>query len=719
MPDRLAPSGVSIQVAVPVPVPRLFDYLPIDNAAAPRPGSRVLVPFGRRRLVGLVLGHGSAETGIELKRIEQVLDPDLIDSDLLELAQWCRHYYCFPPGELVNLLLPGALRRVKPFRPPPPGGLALTESGIAANLSHAPKQAQVRDRLALGPQSRDELLAEGVSTAVLRRMQADGLIQPVTDPMERRRIAGPELNSEQRQAVAALLRMRRRFGAFLLAGVTGSGKTEVYLRAAQLLMAGKRQVLVLVPEIGLTPQLVRRIEARLGHRAMIYHSNMSDGDRLACWQAARDGSARIIVGTRSAVFLPLKRPGLIVVDEEHDGSFKQQDGARYQGRDVAVLRARMHQVPIVLGSATPALESLHNVAQGRYRQLGLSQRAGGAVEPHWRIMDQRGSQGELDATLVKAIRQHLNQQGQVLLYRNRRGYAPVLMCNACGWQADCQRCSAHLTWHRTGARLQCHHCGATRAQPPRCPDCGAPDLVPLGAGTERLETLLAAEFPEIPVFRVDRDSMTGRHDFEALLEKVREGQPCILVGTQMLAKGHHLPGVTLAAVMDVDQSLFSADFRAPERLGQAVCQVAGRSGRGQKAGEFILQTRHPEHPLLAELSRGDYPEFAARLLAERQAAALPPATALALIRAEAHQPEPARAFLTRAAGLLRGGQLTLAGPIPAIMSRCRGYWRFQLWAQSSERSALANQLSSHLELLHKLPEARKVRWHIDMDPVEF
>jgi len=719
MAEPSAPAGVCIQVAVPVPLPRLFDYLPVENETIPAPGSRVLVPFGRRRLIGLVLGHGSAQSGVELKRIEQVVDHDLIDPNLLELAHWCRHYYCFPPGELINLLLPVALRRVKPFRQPPPDGLALTEAGSRADLARAPKQADIRSRLEQGPKARDELLEAGASAALLRRMQSDGLVQPVAAPMERALVPGPDLNAEQRMAVAAILRARRQYSAFLLAGVTGSGKTEVYLRAARRLLAGHRQILVLVPEIGLTPQLVRRIEARLGHRAMTYHSGMSDGERLVCWQAARDGSARVIVGTRSAVFLPLKHPGLIVVDEEHDGSFKQQEGARYQGRDVAVLRARMQQVPIVLGSATPALESLHNVAQGRYRQLRLSERAGSAVEPSWKVMDQRGSQGELDTALVAVIQRHLDDQGQVLLYRNRRGYAPVLMCNSCGWQADCERCSAHLTWHRVGARLQCHHCGATRAQPPRCPDCGAPDLVPLGAGTERLESLLAAQFPATPVYRVDRDSMTGKNDFEALLEKVRSGQPCILVGTQMLAKGHHLPNVTLAAVMDVDQALFSADFRAPERLGQAVSQVAGRSGRGHKAGEFILQTRHPEHPLLAELRQGDYLGFAGKLLAERRAADLPPATALALVRAEAHQTEPARAFLKRAAGLLRGRGLTIAGPIPAIMSRRAGYWRFQLWVQSRERSVLANQLSGHLESLHKLPEARKVRWHIDMDPAEF
>lgn len=706
------------KVAVPVPLPRLFDYLPPESEPLPAIGSRVLVPFGRRRLIGLVLGHGPADPEAELKPIEAVLDAALLGDELLGLIDWCARYYAFAPGEAVQLLLPVALRRIKPFRMPPPAALALTDQGRTAELARAPRQAEIQAALADGPRLRQELLAAGLSATAMARLLEDGRIEAIDPPLNVPLKPGPTLNFQQRQAVAAALAARHRFQALLLAGVTGSGKTEVYLQIARRLLERGRQVLILIPEIGLTPQLVRRIEARLGQRAFTYHSGLSEGERLATWQAARTGRARVIVGTRSAVFMPLARPGLIVVDEEHDASFKQQDGARYHGRDVAVLRARRLGIPIVLGSATPSLESLNNVRSGRYRLVQLTERAGQAVQPRWRVLDQRGQHGVLAPTLLEAIRRHLDGGGQVLLYRNRRGYAPVLMCNACGWQADCQRCSAHMTWHQAIARLQCHHCGSSQRQPPRCPDCGEPELAAVGAGTERLEEILSQQFPEVPVHRVDRDSMSGRDDFERLLEGVRAGGPCILVGTQMLAKGHHLPAVTLAAVLDVDQALFSADFRAPERLAQVVFQVAGRSGRGETRGDFVLQTRHPEHPLLAQLLSGDYLGLAEHLLDEREAAALPPATALALVRAEAHQEPLPRDFLKQGAGLLRQAGIDVAGPVPAIMGRRGGYWRYQLWLQAQDRVVLANAIQARLPDLAKSALARKVRWHVDMDPIE-
>ena len=711
---------VTARVVVPVPLPRPFDYLPPSQARLPAVGSRVLVPFGRRQLVGIVVEHGRPPTdpSVKLKPIERVLDENLLDAHLLELADWCCRYYGCAPGEAANLLLPGALRRVREFRPAPKPFIELTPQGREAELSRAPRQAELRDRLIAGPLARRELLASGFGSDVLRRMLDAGLVRAVEDPGVLESTPGPELNAEQRHTVAAILAVRHRFEALLLAGITGSGKTEVYLRAARRMLERGRQVLILIPEIGLTAQLVRRIESRLGAPAHVYHSGLSEGERLDCWQAARAGRARVIVGTRSAVFLPLKRPGLIVVDEEHDSSFKQAEGARYHGRDVAVMRARKLDIPIVLGSATPSLESLHNAVQGRYRLLELTERAGQAKPPRWRIIDARGRSGQLDPELVRSVRHHLDEGGQVLIYRNRRGYAPVLMCAECGWSADCHRCDAHMTWHQVNASLQCHHCGVQHRAPPRCPECGSPELLALGAGTERLEDQLKAQFAEIPVHRVDRDSMTGRHDFDQLLEKVRGGEPCILVGTQMLAKGHHLPGVTLAAVLDVDQALFSADFRAPERLGQVVCQVAGRSGRGERGGEFLLLTRHPEHALLEEMARGDYLAFARKLLEERQAAELPPATALALLRAEAHQPEPPRAFLEQANRVLRAARIEIIGPLPAIMTRRGGYWRFQLWLQAPDRAALAGHLSARIKALHDLPAARKVRWHVDMDALE-
>ena len=708
----------TVRVAVPAPLPILFDYLPVPGQALPPQGSRVRVGFGQRRLIGLVMGHGQCESSEHLKPIEQVLDEALVDRHLLELIGWAQRYYGFVPGEAVNLLLPLALRRLKAFRSGPPERLGLSEAGRLASPARAPRQLEVLGWLAAGPLDRADLLERGASAGILRSLLDKGWIVPATEGSSLEPAPGPALNAEQRSALARILWARRRYRAFLLAGVTGSGKTEVYLQAARACLRRGRQVLLLIPEIGLTPQLIRRIEARLGVAALVYHSGLSEGERLNCWRLAAEGQASVVVGTRSAVFLPLPRLGLIVVDEEHDASFKQQDGARYNGRDVAVMRAHLLNLPIVLGSATPSLESLNNVRQGRYQLLRITRRAGLAVPPRWSVADLRGQRGALDAGLLAAIGRHLESGGQVLLYRNRRGYAPVQMCPACGWQADCDRCDAHLTVHQASRRLQCHHCGASQRLPLRCPACGEPELLALGAGTERLESLLQGHFPAVPVYRVDRDSMSRRDEFTRLLAQIRRGQPCILVGTQMLAKGHHLPGVTLAAVLDVDQALFSADFRAPERLAQAVCQVAGRAGRGESPGEFVLQSRHPEHPLLAALCRADYLDLAETLLDERAAAALPPSTSLALLRAEAHKIEPARAFLLAAAGLLSDRRIEVSGPMPAILTRRGGYWRFQLWLQAAERARLLQTVPDWLAQLYQLPEARRVRWHLDMDPLE-
>lgn len=706
------------RVAVPVPLPALFDYLAPAGEPLPPVGSRVLVPFGSRKLVGLVLDQGEVDPADELKRIERVLDPGLIDPELLQLHERARRYYVFPPGESLSLLLPLALRRLKPFRLSPPERLAITGQGRLALTGRARRQAEVLSWLEDGPLQREDLLSRGASAGVLRNLLDKGWIASASFGAIGPAAPGPALNMEQRRALARILWARRRYRCFLLAGVTGSGKTEVYLQAARALLRRGRQVLILVPEIGLTPQLIRRVETRLGLSAAVYHSDLSDGERLACWQAADSGQAKVIIGTRSAVFLPLPRLGLIVVDEEHDSSFKQQDGARYHARDLAVMRAHLRGIPVVLGSATPSLESLNNARGGRYELLSMPSRAGTAEVPRWSVLDLRGQRGSLHPALLGAIERHLGAGGQVLIYRNRRGYAPVLMCPSCGWAGDCQRCDSHMTVHQTIGRLQCHHCGSSRRVPLRCPDCGEPDLQALGAGTERLEQQLQARFPEVPVHRVDRDSMRRRDQFGRLLEELRQGQPCILVGTQMLAKGHHLPAVTLAAVLDVDQALFSADFRAPERLGQAVCQVAGRAGRGERAGEFILQSRQPEHPLLVELCRSDYLGYADRLLRERGAAELPPVHALAMLRAEAHDPELACAFLQAAARGLVASGLRVQGPVPAILARRGGYSRFQLWLQARDRLQLLQFLPAWVESLHALPESRRVRWHADMDPLE-
>ena len=709
-----------LRVAVPVPLHGLFDYAPPAGGSAPSPGARVVVPFGRRRLVGVVIEHAAStdhDPG-KLKAVLEVLDHALLDREHLDLLRWTTRYYASPPGELVTHGLPVALRRPEPFRRAQQAWIALTDAGRAADLARAPRQADVAEALADGPMRREALLSAGHPADALRRMLDQGRIEPCDAPA-RDPVPGPTLNPEQRAAVAAVLGARHRFEAFVLAGVTGSGKTEVYLQAARALVRRGRQVLLLLPEIGLTPQLVRRVEARLGFDAHVYHSGLSDGERLATWEAARSGEARVLIGTRSAVFLPLSDPGLVVVDEEHDSSFKQFDGMRYHGRDVAVLRASRLGIPIVLGSATPSLESLHNVHEGRYRLLDLPRRAGGAAQPRWRIEDLRGvtrREGLTDA-LVERIRRRLDAGEQVLVYRNRRGFAPVLMCDECGWQADCSRCSAHLTWHRQAARLSCHHCGQQRPVPPRCPECDSPRLAAAGSGTERIEHALIERFPDVPVLRVDRDSMRGRDEFEDLLERVGQGDPCILVGTQMLAKGHHLPGIGLAVVLDADTSLFSGDFRAPERLAQTVFQVAGRAGR-RDPGEFVLQTRHPEHALVQAMAAGSYLKLAELLRAERAAAELPPAWSLAMVRAEAQSADRARAFLARVAGTVGSNEIRLAGPLPALLQRRAGHWRYQLWLMAPDRAPIQRLVAQLLETIPADRDAARVRWHVDVDPLE-
>jgi primosomal protein N' (replication factor Y) len=713
------PSGV-VRVAVPTPLYRLFDYRSPADGDSPPPGSRVLVPFGRRRLVGLVVAtdreaHVDAD---RLRTIEAVLDRGLVDAELLDLLRWSVRYYAAPPGEMVAHGLPAVLRRNRPAPESQLHWLRLADDADPESLRRAPRQRDIAALLADGPRTRAELLAEGARSDALRRMLAAGLVEPCAPPALTPQ-PGPELNAPQRRAVAAILRARGRFETLLLAGVTGSGKTEVYLQAARHLLRRGRQVLVLLPEIGLTPQFVRRVEARLGCRARVYHSGLADGERFETWRAAGNGDAELLIGTRSAVFLPLRRPGLIVVDEEHDASFKQFDAMRYHARDVAVLRASRLGVPVVLGSATPSLESLHNAERGRYRLLELPERAGAGALPHWRVEDPRSGrvEGGLTSGLIAAIERCLERGEQVLVYRNRRGFAPVLVCDECGWQADCEHCSAHLTWHRGAGRLNCHHCGRTHPVPRRCPECGSPRLEALGAGTERIEHVLGQRFPDVSVLRVDRDAVRGRDAFEQLLARTAGGEPCILVGTQMLAKGHHLPGIALAVMLDADAQLFSADFRAPERLAQSIVQVAGRAGRGGD-GTFVLVSRFPDHELIQALTGGDYRAASRQLLAERQAAELPPFTHLVMIRAEAREPEAARRFLRAVAAAVDDDAIRVAGPVAAILQRRAGFWRHQLWLMAASRTALTRVTGELPGRIEAMPAARTVRWHIDVDPLE-
>ncbi len=552
---------------------------------------------------------------------------------------------------------------------------------------------------------------------MLKRLAAKGWVEACEAPLKA--TPGPPLHPHQRECVEAVSQSAG-FQAFLLEGVTGSGKTEVYLRLAERAVGQGRQVLVILPEIGLTGQMVARFE-RLGVPLAVFHSNLSEGERLDAWLRAGKGEAKVVIGTRSAVFIPLKAPGLFIVDEEHDLSHKQQEGFRYSARDIAVFRARQHRVPALLGSATPSLESLRNAQRGRYRHLLLPERVGKATLPAMALLDVRGRpmEGGLSLPLLKAMEDPLGRGEQVLLFLNRRGYAPALICHACGWVGQCLRCDARLTFHQGERRLRCHHCGLEQAMPGACPACGASALIPVGQGTERLEAVLKARFPDKRVVRIDRDTTRRKGAFAAFLEAIGRGEADILIGTQMLAKGHHFPEVTLVGIVDADQGLFSADFRAAERMAQLIVQVAGRAGREEKPGRVLIQTHQPGHPLLQRLIREDYRAFAQEAMEERRQAQLPPFAHLALLRAEAQDQAHPMAFLAEARARLGDMEgVEVLGPAPSPMERRAGFYRAQLWIQAHRRLLLHRYLGEGVPKLSSIPGSRRVRWSLDVDPME-
>jgi primosomal protein N' (replication factor Y) len=728
-----------LRVALDTPLRRLFDYLtPATVADSPRvvPGCRVRVPFGRQRLVGFVVEVADSTDipAARLKPVLEVLDATpILDEVTLKLLRWTADYYHHALGEVLAAALPKALRLGAPTEEREERWL-LTEAGAAAAAAGEPRRAP-RQRALLA-----FLLTQGESTAaglaehsdnwreaaralLARGFVATAEIERVEDPVRvALRSTGPELLPEQRAAVDTVGAALGSFGAFVLHGITGSGKTEVYLRLVERVIEAGRRALVLVPEIGLTPQLVGRFRDRFDAPMAVMHSALTDHERLGAWREAYSGHARIVLGTRSAVFAPVPDLGLVVVDEEHDASFKQQEGGlRYSARDLAVVRARYAGVPVLLGSATPALETLHNVASGRYGLLRLQRRAAQAEPPRLKLVDLRASaeRAGLSTPALLAMEQHLGAGGQVLVFLNRRGYAPTLLCTACGWIAPCRDCDARLTVHLSAGRLRCHHCGADAPLPARCPQCGF-TVKPVGQGTERVAEALLAQFPGVALARLDRDVVRRRGDLEDVMRRMSSGEARILVGTQMVTKGHDFPNVTLVVVLNADQGLFSTDFRAPERLAQTIVQVAGRAGRGAKAGEVLIQTEFPDHPLLKSLLADGYDGFAHAALAERAQAAWPPFSRLAALRDSARTSAAAIAFLSEArkvAGRPPAG-LRLLGPVPAAMAKRAGRYHAQLLVESRERARLHAFLDEWLPAVETLRSARAVRWSLDVDPLE-
>ncbi|MFC3716429.1 primosomal protein N' [Luteimonas soli] len=728
-----------LQVALPVPLPRLFDYrAPAGMTAAPDlVGCRVRVPFGPRELVGVVAGVGTAagDTPALREALACLDDAPLLHGELFDSLRWLARYTHAPLGEVLATALPAALRRGEPLPDTHAWAWRLTEAGATALPGLRGGSRPRRLAELLHEAARDEDALAGLMDdwrGAARSLAKRELVERIAIPASRLAPTpqpGPEPNAEQAAAIETIHAVDG-FAALLLDGVTGSGKTEVYLQAIADCLARGRQALVLVPEIGLTPQLLSRFRARLGVPVHATHSGLNDGERARTWAAALRGEARVVVGTRSAVFTPLPEAGLIVIDEEHDGSYKQQDGIRYHARDFALVRGKALGVPVLLGSATPSLESLHNARANRYAHLRLTRRAGDAKPPRVRVLDvrKRPLDAGLSNDLLDAAGKALDAGGQVLVFKNRRGYAPVLLCHDCGWSAQCKRCDAPMTVHAGGRRLQCHHCGARQSVPLACPDCASLALQPQGIGTERIEELLAKRFDGMPVLRIDRGSTRRQGALEKHFESLGTNAG-VLVGTQMLAKGHDLPNLTLVCVVGIDEGLFSADFRAGEKLAQLLVQVSGRAGRADKPGEVLLQTHHPDHPLLQTLVHGGYHAFADGELMQREAAGFPPFAHLALLRAEAKHVDAPMQFLRAAKELLlpfaatgskqeAAAGLELHGPLPAPMPRRAGMHRAQLLVSAVQRRELHAALDAVVPALHALPEARKVRWSLDVDPVD-
>lgn len=728
-PPAISPDSIA-RVALDAPLDQLFDYLAPD-ATVDDLGRRVAVPFGRRTQVGVLLElvQASERAPESLKAIRAIdRDTPPLPADLLDLARFAAGYYRHPLGAVLATLLPPAMRRAEAaLRPSLPRAYLLTEAGraqIPLLGTRAVAQRALGERLLAGPLARADL-GDG-DKALVRDWLKRGWLAPeaVASPAGVADIP-PALTPEQAAALATVRAAGPGFVPWLLYGVTGSGKTEVYLRLVADTLERGRQALVLVPEIHLTPQLTERFQRRFpGRRLVSLHSGLADGERRQGWLDALAGRADIVLGTRLAVFASLPRLGLIVVDEEHDSSYKQMEGMRYSARDVAVWRARALGVPVLLGSATPALETWRNAQAGRYRLLRLSERAHAeAVLPSVRLVDSRTDRPRqgLTSTLLAALRLRLERGEQSLVFINRRGYAPTLLCNGCGHVFPCPRCSAHLVLHRTRGnyRLVCHHCGLDVRPPEACPECGNLDLRPAGQGTQRVEETLAEHFPEARILRVDRDTAARKGAFAAMRERVAAREVDILVGTQIVAKGHDFPHLTLVGVIGADLALVSPDFRATERLFAQLMQVAGRAGRAQHPGEVLIQTAYPNHPLYQAVARHDYPGFAQQALKERQAADFPPYVSQVLLRAEARAEEDALGFLhaAREAGLRLGPGVTLFDPVPALMARVANRHRAQLLIQSGARARLRQFLDQWLPQLAGLP-GKGVRWVLDVDPID-
>ena len=725
-----------IRVAVPVYLYDCFDYsLTAEQYHQAEVGARVAVSFGRQNVVGVIVEKLTDEKpldlGFKLKAITELLDDNaILDAKVLSLLTWSAQYYQFPIGEVMHAALPSFLRQGKPYNL-----LArmwkLIDDHAEDKLKRSEKQQDAYKILKLHPTGTSEniLNLAGIETATLKALEKKQITQCILEAQDFKpqamTLAQMPLtpNDEQKRAIQNILKARHSYHAFLLDGLTGSGKTEVYLQVMQEVLKQGKQVLVLVPEIGLTPQTVSRFQSRFHCHIALLHSGLNDSKRLQAWQSAQTGKASIVIGTRSAIYTPLPHLGLIVLDEEHDLSFKQQEGFRYHARDVALYRAHLENCPIILGSATPSIDSYALVEQGKMTRLELDQRAGVAVMPKMHVIDLKVAQKQngISQQLIHEVQKRLDKKEQVLIFLNRRGYAPVLICESCGWQAKCPHCDANFTVHRQPYQhLHCHHCGTIHRMPEHCPQCQHSELKPIGLGTAKVEENLQELFPNFDVIRVDRDSTSRVGSWQRIYNKIQKSEPIILLGTQMLAKGHHFPYVTLVAILDIDSGLLSVDFRATERTAQLIIQVAGRAGRGEKKGEVYLQTLRPDHPLLNTLLESGYRSFAKQTLKERKAAWMPPYRYAALLRCESKDQELNQSFLQEHAQALRQASensIDIWGPIPAPMERKAGRYQAHMVLLSKDRARMHFYIRQWWQnVWHNKPHGMKLS--LDIDPQE-
>jgi primosomal protein N' (replication factor Y) (superfamily II helicase) len=716
-------------IALPLPLYQLFDYQLMTPAEV---GMRVKVPFGKRDAIGIIVSidqHTNFDIK-NLKKITAIIDTvPLFTPSIWQLLNWAASYYHYPIGEVLFHAMPTLLRQGRQAAKDEIKHWQLTELGQQfdlALLKRAPKQ-----QLLLSFLKNNTVQENDFGATIYYELHKKKLIQQISyrpDSVKWQinfsvNCSPIQLNKEQSYAINTINEQTDQFGVFLLEGVTGSGKTEVYLNILANVLSTGKQALVLVPEISLTPQTIERFKQRFNAPIDILHSGLTDKERLRVWLQSKNDENAIIVGTRSSLFSPFKNLGMIIIDEEHDSSYKQQEGWRYHARDLAIMRAKIENIPILLGSATPSLETLKNAQNHKYQLLQLTERAGNASLAKQSILDIRGLPliAGLSQSLVDQVKKHLSNNNQVMLFLNRRGFSPQLLCHDCGWIAECPRCEHPYTYHQKQHKLSCHHCDTPRSVPEQCPKCGSTHLIPIGVGTEQLEKQLEILFPNIKISRIDRDTVSKKGALNNYLYNIQQGGAHILVGTQILAKGHHFPEVTLVGIIDVDGALFSSDFRATERFAQLYTQVSGRAGREAKAGEVILQTYHPDHPLLNILLTKGYRAFANATLQERQQTQLPPFSYQVLIRAADRNNCYAPTFLQRIHEWLKENgtpELWQLGPIPANQPKKADYNRWQLLLQHTNRQLLQKILNQLVIEIGKWSEISKVRWNIDIDPID-